>query len=98
LRFKEDAVRMKRTLAAAALLAAMTGCDKGIEDSTPIAVDKVPASVMEVAKKELPGVEFEKAWTGKAGGETAYEVRGTNEKGKTREVRISASGKVLEKE
>lgn len=90
---------MKRTIAAAALMAALiTGCDEGIEDSQPIAVDKVPAKVMEVAKSELPGVTFEKAWTGKSGGEDAYEVRGTTENGKTREVRISASGKVLEKE
>ncbi len=89
---------IKRTLVTTAALAAMVGCDKGIEDSTTITVDKVPASVMEVAKKELPGVEFEQAWSGKSGGEAAYEIRGRNEKGKTREVRISASGKVLEKE
>ncbi len=89
---------MRRMLATTAVLAAMIGCDRGIDDSTPIAVDKVPASVMEVAKKELPGVEFDKAWSGKSGSEAAYEIRGQNEKGKVREVRISASGKVLEKE
>ena len=90
---------MRRRIAAAALMAALlAGCDAGIEDSTPIGVDKVPAKVMDVAKSKLPGVTFEKAWTGKSGGEVAYEVRGTNENGKTREIRISASGKVLEME
>ena len=90
---------MRRTLAAVLVgLIFATGCDKGIEDSTEITVDKVPASVLDVAKAELPGVTFEKAWSGKSEGEAAYEIRGTNENGKTREVRISASGKVLEKE
>ena len=89
-------MRFRRAIAITGLSVVLIGCDKPIEDSTPIDVDKVPAKVMEVAKKELPGVEFEKAWTGKSGGETAYEVRGRNDRGKTREVRISASGKVLE--
>ena len=89
---------MKRTIAVVTLLIAMVGCDKGIEDSTPIILSKVPSKVMDVARSELPGVTFEKAWSGTSGGETAYEIRGTNENGKTREVRISASGKVLEKE
>ena len=53
---------------------------------------------MAQAKKKLPGVDFEKAWTGKSEGEIAYEIRGRKGDGTVKEVKISASGKLLEKE
>jgi uncharacterized membrane protein YkoI len=89
---------MKLAMRVALLTALAIGCDQQIENPDPIALDKIPAEVMAIAKKELPGVEFEKAWTGKADAEMAYEIRGHAKDGKVREVKISASGKVLEKE
>ncbi|MDB5352570.1 MAG: hypothetical protein JWN86_3817 [Planctomycetota bacterium] len=88
---------MKRSMATAVLLAAtMIGCDKPIENPDPIALDKIPAGVMKIAKRELPGVDFEKAWTGKVEGKLAYEIRGRKADGTYREIKISESGKVIE--
>jgi hypothetical protein len=63
-------------------------------------VAEVPATVMDVAKKELPGVEFTDAWKNvdRDGKFHSYELRGHASNGKIREVRVSAEGKVLEKE
>jgi hypothetical protein len=65
-----------------------------------IALQDVPASVMDVARAELPGVEFEEAWTVKnaQGMIEGYEIRGKNDRGKVREARISPQGKILETE
>lgn len=89
---------MKPAMTVVLLAVLAIGCDKQIENPDPIALDKIPAEVTAIARKELPGVDFEKAWTGKADAETAYEIRGRSKDGKVREVKISASGKVLEKE
>jgi hypothetical protein len=68
----------------------------------PITLDKVPAEIIAAAKKELPGVEIQDAWTNHADGKDAidsYEVRGrTTATGKIREVRVGLDGKILEKE
>ncbi len=88
----------RRSAVVAVLGAVVLGCDKAIENPEVISIDKVPKNVMDVAKQTWPDVEFEKAWTGKFDGEVAYEIRGRTENGKTREVRVSASGTVLEKE
>jgi multidrug efflux pump subunit AcrA (membrane-fusion protein) len=78
-------------------IAAMTfGCGKKLDQPETITLDKVPASVMEAAKKELPKVTFESAWIEKEKGEVAYEVRGRDAAGKTRDVKVSTSGKILE--
>ena len=79
-------------------VAALLGCESEMDDSQPIDVEKVPASVLKVARDEMPDVDFERAWTGKTGGEMTYEIRGTTASGKVREIRISASGQVLERE
>ncbi len=74
------------------------GCEARIPSDPPVSLDKIPSDVMAVAKRELPGVDFEKAWKGSASGEDTYEIRGRDAAGKTRELKISASGKVLEVE
>ncbi len=70
------------------------------QNTADIAVKDVPADVMEQAKKALPDVEFEDAWKVQdaEGKLLGYEVRGRNNVGKIREVRISPEGKVLEME
>lgn len=76
------------------------GCSKATFDdkSEPIALDKIPKSVMEIAQKELPDVTFQRASKFKKDGEDAYEIKGKTKQGKTQEVEVSASGKVLEVE
>ena len=70
-----------------------------VPDDRVIELSKVPEGVMKVARQTWPGVEYEEAWLGEAGGgEVTYEVRGKDEQGKTREVKVSASGRVIEKE
>ena len=51
---------------------------------------------MKVAKEKLPGVKFDTAWTEKEGDKTVYEVRGKSANGKTRDIKISSEGTVLE--
>jgi len=90
---------MRTTLLATSLLALLViGCNKAAFDNKnePIAIDQIPASVMEVAQKELPGVKFEMAWKFQENGEDAYEIKGKTAAGKICEVEVSASGKVLE--
>jgi hypothetical protein len=92
---------MRRRLfaAASALALAVIGCgDVVVEHDETVPLDQVPAVVMAVAKKKLPEITFETAWKqkGKNGAEDAFEIRGRNDKGKTRDVKVSASGKVLE--
>ncbi len=58
------------------------------DDLVPI--DQVPAHVMEVARKQLPGYTFDTAYKMKIDGKDAYEVRGKDKRGKVREVEVSA--------
>ncbi len=76
----------------------LSGCGKSpAADMTgPISLDQVPASVMEVARRELPGVKFEFVLKFHQDGEDAYEIKGKTPAGKICEVEVSASGKVLE--
>lgn len=91
-------MRGRNGLIAACLLGLVFGCDAKIEAPEDVRVDQVPADVMKIAKKELPGVSFEQAWKGRLKGETTYEIRGRTDDGKTRELKISESGKVIEVE
>lgn len=87
-------------LATSLLLLCFFGCNKAAFDNKTesIALDQIPASVMEVAQRELPGVKFELAWKFQEQGEDAYEIKGKTAAGKICEVEVSASGKVLEVE
>ncbi len=64
----------------------------------PVPIDKVPPLVMETARKELPGFTFDTVFKMKVDGKDVYEVRGKDKRGKTREVEVSDTGKVLEVE
>jgi len=74
----------------------VTGCSEALEKTEMVPIDKVPESVMAVAKEKLPGVEFDTAWIEKEGNETFYEVRGKSADGKTRDIKVSPEGKVME--
>jgi hypothetical protein len=63
--------------------------------------DEVPETVRTAASKAIPGVKLNEAWKNlERGGKLhSYEIRGKNTaNGKTREVRISLTGEVLEME
>jgi hypothetical protein len=65
------------------------------ESEELVAIDQVPAKVMEVARKQLPGFTFDTAYKMKVDGKDAYEVRGKDKRGKVREVEVSATGEVI---
>lgn len=78
------------------VLAGLIGCGEIFEQTEMVPIDKVPESVMKVAKEKLPGVKFDTAWTEKDGDKIVYEVRGKSADGKTRDIKVSPSGEVLE--
>jgi uncharacterized membrane protein YkoI len=82
------------------LAAALAGCGPrpAVEPAPSIALEKIPPEIMAKAKERLPGVEFERAWVETEDGTTAYEIRGRDDDGKTRELKINAQGEVLEVE
>jgi multidrug efflux pump subunit AcrA (membrane-fusion protein) len=77
------------------LAACLAGCG-GLEPDETVPLDQLPEPVMKAAKAALPGVTFTTAWKESAGDGVAYEVRGQNARGRIRDVKVSASGKVLE--
>lgn len=88
---------MKRVVLIGSLvLICMAGCGEFLEKTEMVPIEKVPETVMKVAKEKLPGVKFDTAWTEKVGGKTVYEVRGKSADGKTRDIKVSPDGTVLE--
>jgi hypothetical protein len=66
-----------------------------------VAFSDVPSELVSAAKKEIPGVEFSEAWQNldPQGKLHSYEIRGKQpSNGKTREVRVSLEGAILESE
>ena len=73
------------------------GCESNPPKSEEIVpIDQVPANIMDVARKQLPGYTFDTAYKMKIDGKDAYEVRGKDKRGKVRAVEVSATGEVLE--
>jgi hypothetical protein len=72
------------------------GCGSAPPKSDPVVpIEQVPAKVMDVARKELPGFTFDAVYKTKIEGKDAYEVRGKDKRGKVREVEVSADGEVI---
>jgi hypothetical protein len=66
-----------------------------------VKLDEVPELVRSSATKAIPGVKLNEAWKnlGPGGKLHSYEIRGKNPTdGKTREVRVSLTGEILETE
>jgi hypothetical protein len=66
-----------------------------------VAFSEVPGPLLSAAKKEMPSVEFKEAWQNldAQGKLHSYEIRGQQAaNGKIREVRVSLTGEILEKE
>jgi hypothetical protein len=88
---------MRRTLLAATIALAAVGCgDDEHEDAQSVPIDQVPPRLLEVARKQLPGIPFDRAYKIDVGGKDAYEIRGKDGRGKIREVEVSQDGTVLE--
>lgn len=83
------------TLALAAAFGLGCGGSDVFEGDELVALDKIPAPAMEAAKKAIPGITFNKAWKAKIDGQDAFEIVGKTKDGRTREVEVSVSGKVL---
>jgi len=77
-------------------LLSVAGCGEVFEKTEMMPIENVPEDVMKVAKEKLPGVKFDTAWTEKDGDKTVYEVRGKSADGKTRDIKVSPEGTVLE--
>jgi hypothetical protein len=89
----------KRKGLGATLLLAALGCGGGEpEPAHSVPIDQVPPKLMEVARKELPGLNFDRAYKIEVDGKDAYEIRGKDRNGKIREVEVSQDGKVIEVE
>jgi hypothetical protein len=72
------------------------GCESSPPKSDDIVpIYQVPANVMDVARKQLPGYTLDTVYKLKIDGKDAYEVRGKDKRGKVREVEVSATGEVI---
>jgi hypothetical protein len=90
---------MKRAYLGAAILLSAFGCGGGEEEKAQsVPIDQVPPKLMEIARKQLPGLTFDRAYKIDVNGKDAYEIRGKDSRGKIREVEVSTSGEVLEVE
>ena len=87
---------MRQWLCLSVLCVSLTGCGELFEQTEMVALEKVPEPVMDAAKKKLPDVKFDSAWTEKKGDSVNYEVRGKDKAGKTRDVKVSPTGDILE--
>ena len=88
--------RFKSYLSILASAALFLGCSEAFEKTEMVPIEKVPEQVMKTAKENLPDVKFDSAWTEKDGSTIFYEVRGKSADGKTRDIRVTPEGKVLE--
>jgi len=86
---------MKRTFIGVLLIVAIAGCESEPKSDDLVPIDQVPANVMDVARKQLPGFTFDTAYKMKIDGKDAYEVRGKDKRGKVREVEVSVTGEVI---
>jgi hypothetical protein len=60
-----------------------------------MAISAVPVGVLEAAKKQEPGVDFQWANKAQRDGVTIYTVQGESGEGKIHEVQVTASGEVV---
>lgn len=79
-------------------LALAGGCGGGerYDRDVKVPLEEVPAAALKVARERLPDVDFAEAWKVPDEGEPTFEVRGQADDGKTRDIKVTASGKVLE--
>lgn len=95
---------LARSMAVGAGVLAFVGCgEEGVTPDTirkPLPIADVPEAVLKAAQKDMPDVKFTDAFQNLEKGVTlqSYEIRGRNANGKIREVRVSLTGEILERE
>ena len=79
------------------LLLPLAGCgDEAPDGDEVVAIESIPANLMDIAKKELPGVNFNEAFKMKVDGKDAFEIRGKDNRGKVREIELTTTGEIIE--
>jgi len=76
-------------------LAAGTARGQSAGDETAVPLAKLPAGVLEAAKKAAPGVTLRRATTTLEEGKTYFDLYGKDGQGREVDVEVSARGKVL---
>lgn len=77
------------------LLSVCLGCAKGPAPTSQVPLAEVPKETIQAAQKALPNVKLDYARRVKFRGEEVLEIRGKLPNGKTREAKVSHSGKVI---
>jgi hypothetical protein len=88
---------MRKTVLLVSVLLA-SGCGEAMESGEPVPLDRLPTGALDLARKELPGVQFDSARKATYKGQAAIEIRGKDKQGKIREVEVDLTGKLLEVE
>ena len=83
-----------------ALALAICGCDDDDGDDAgegkkPMAMDQVPAVVLQAAQKAAPDLTFYAAYKDHFNGQDSIELKGKTKNGKIKEVEVSPDGKLL---
>ena len=78
------------------LILMLAGCGAAPAPTTAVPLAEIDPDIMSVAQKSLPKVKFDNARKVQFGAEEVLEIRGKLPNGKIREVKVSASGKVVE--
>ena len=79
------------------ILSSLAGCGEGAPDGDEVVpIESIPANLMEIAKKELPGITFNEAFKMKVDGKEAFEIRGKDKRGKVREIELTTTGEIIE--
>lgn len=89
---------MSRPLLGALTIAVgiLAGCGGEREHDEVVPLDRIPEPALKAAQAKLPGVKFDGAWKERDGDSEAYEIRGRTREGKIRDIKVTASGEVLE--
>lgn len=90
---------MRRWCAVSLVALATFGCGERDDDAgfakKPMAMDQVPAVVLQAAKKAAPDLTFYAAYKDKFEGKDSIELKGKTKTGKIKEVEVSPDGTVL---
>jgi hypothetical protein len=74
----------------------LAGCGSSPAATTTVPLAEIDPAVIATAQKSLPKVKFDSARRIQFGAEEVLEIRGKLPNGKVREVKVSASGQVVE--
>jgi hypothetical protein len=74
----------------------LAGCGSAPAPTTTVPLSEIDPAVIASAQKSLPSVKFDSARKIQFGAEEVLEIRGKLPNGKVREIKVSASGRVVE--